>query len=512
MWDDEASVVWFAENYNKYGEILGYDGINLFSYRNGQLINDQLVYNNPPLDIYYTSYVIRFFGSDDFTVRLSFALLGFIALGLFVGCFRMIAGKNTGWFLYGSAFLLLSTNYLLIEGNSRYYSLTFLFGSLSLLATLQLVKGELSSTGFKIIWLIIQLISIYFMFLSHYLAAVCWWVMCFFILLQNKTIRINSKHGFTWIAALLNIACLFFVGKYFLQHKVLSRPDMINEDSMGIKYLKLFGWLFNDLNRVSIIPFIMTAVIVFLFLFKRKILTSEFKKLMAFSLVFLFLSALLNPQPTSKSICFDIRYIYPAFPLLYLIAGYLFSLIHQHFRNGKYISFILAVIYINSTLLSFMPNNTPVRWLLPNFVKERIFPFPTAYTASLDYIKSHFKERKKILTIPGYHNTVFLRYYSDKIEITNTLDINTPLSKKVVDSLGMNCLFMKQCKPDFVFLFGKDAEYELSPYKAADYRYVDTIPVFASGTDITRPELFWHSFGPVKNIDLSKDALYIFHD
>ncbi len=142
----------------------------------------------------------------------------------------------------------------------------------------------------------------------------------------------------------------------------------------------------------------------------------------------------------------------------------------------------------------------------------RLEPYPTAYSESIDYINKNFKKRTKILTVPGYHNTVFLRYVSDKIEITNTLDNNTPLSKAVVDSLGLNCLYIGNCKPEYIFLFGTDDKLDPYPYGPEDYKYIDTIPVYAFGIDITRPELFWHSFGPKKNIDLQKEALYIFHD
>ncbi|MCC6186716.1 MAG: hypothetical protein IT256_06150, partial [Chitinophagaceae bacterium] len=69
MWDDEASVVWFAKIYNEQGKILGYDGTHLFSYRNGQLINNELAYNNPPLDIYYAAFVMRHFGDTDWVLR-----------------------------------------------------------------------------------------------------------------------------------------------------------------------------------------------------------------------------------------------------------------------------------------------------------------------------------------------------------------------------------------------------------------------------------------------------------
>lgn len=241
-------------------------------------------------------------------------------------------------------------------------------------------------------------------------------------------------------------------------------------------------------------------------------MSADFKKVALFSLVFIGASYLLNPQSTSKSTCFDLRYIYVIIPVLYMWVGYLLKLLHENMRVGKYIALVLVFIYVNSTLLCYIPESTPVRLLLPAFIKERLEPYPTAYSRSIEYIEKNFKKRTRILTVPGFHNTVFLRYVSDKIEITNTLNDHSPLSKAVVDSLGMQCLYIGRCKPEYIFLFGNYGDLDAYPYSAKDYKYIDTIPVFASGIDITRPELFWHSFGPKKEVDLQKDALYIFHD
>lgn len=512
MWDDEASVVWFAKNYNQYGKIIGYDGANLFSYRNGQLINDELVYNNPPLDIYFTSYVIKYFGDDDFTVRLSFAIVGMVALFIFLLCLKIITAKDEKWFAYSAALLLLSINYLLIEGNARYYSLNFFFGAISLWATLKVTSHSGNGIYRNIGFLSLQLISIYFLFLSHYLAAICWWLMCFFILWQFKQIKISFRHRFTWVAVFMNLILFLILAKYFMDHQVLNRPDMANDDNIFTKYFKLTGWLLNDLNRSNIIPLWSVLLFIYLGIFKRKLLSPDFKRMVGFSLIFIGASWLLNPQSTSKSTCFDLRYIYVVIPVLYLWAGYLLKLLHEKFKTGKYIAVVLVLISVNSTLLCYIPESTPVRWLLPNYIKERSEPYPTAYSASLDYINKNFKNRTKILTIPGYHNTVFLRYVADKIEITNTLDQNTPLSKEVVKNLGMDCLYIGNCKPEYIFQFGTEDKLDPYPYTAKDYKYIDTIPIYAFGIDISRPELFWHSFGPKKDFDLKTEALYIYHD
>lgn len=511
MWDDEASVVWFAKNYLKYGDIVGYDGNNLFSYRNGYLINDKLEYNNPPLDIYYAAFIIQYIGDDDITVRASFTIIGVIGLLIFLLCLKEFTGTDKKWFMYSAIILLLSVNYLMIERNSRYYSINFLFGAISLLATLKLLKVKKMTSIFLLI--ILQALFTYILFLSHFLAALCWWSMCLFILLVNKKIKINFKDKFTIVLAIVNTILFTIMVMYLLQNNVLNRPDLNNTDSIYLKYFKLTGWLFNDLNRCNVIPLWSILLFIYLFTFKRKALLPSFKLLVYSSIVFIGLTHILNPQSTSSSTYYDIRYIYIIFPLLYAMVGYLLKMLHEKTSFGKYISPILLLVYINTTAICYFPVSTPIRLLLPNYIIEKINPYPTAYSEAIKYIHINFNERKKIVTVPDFHNTVFLRYCGDKIQITNTLTEETTLNKDVIDSLNQNCLFMQRCQTDYMFLFGSYHKgFEQYASEVKKYKYVDTIPIFAAGVDISRPELYTHSFGPKKEFNKTNDALYIYHN
>ncbi len=514
MWDDEASVVWFAKNYNKYDKVVGYDGTNLFSYRNGSLINNELEYNNPPLDIIYTSYVIKYFGDDDVTVRASYVILGIIALFIYLLCLKLITKGDTKWFTYTAIILILSISYIMAERNARYYSLNFLFGALSLFATLKITTA--TSRLKEVLWLFAQVIFIYILFISHYLDGICWWAMCGFILLLYGKLKFSFKHSLNYVTIILYSILLVVIYSYIMDHRVFNRPDLVNSDSTFQKYFKLTGWFFNDLNRANIVPLWSVLFLIFLFFRRKKILSPDFKKMAYATILFLSLIYMLNPQNTSQSSCYEIRYLYIIFPILYLYAGYLLKLVHEKVKHGKYIAPFLLIIFVNTTLLSYIPVSTPPRTTLINFMIEKVQPYPTAYSETIAYINKNFDTRKKILTVPDFHNTVLLRYFSEKIEITNTLDSNTThLSRSVIDSLGMNCLYIGKCKPDYVFLFGGRNDLSLYPIYDkyfTEYKYTDTIPVYAEWFDISRPEFFWHSFGPEKNIDLSYQALYILHN
>lgn len=510
MWDDEASVVWFAKNYNREGKIVAYDRQNIFSYRNGQLIDDQLGYNNPPMDIYFAAAVIRQFGDSDRALRIAFTLPGILALLIYLACLRKMS-DDTIWFAYTATFLTLSVNYLLIEQNVRYYSLNFLFAAAALYATLQLIESTKRKN--KLIWLTTQVIALYLLFIAHSLAAACWWAMCLWLLYRGKALQPNWKHSTTRFIVpahlMLFIANLYF----FLSQKALNRPDLDNKDSLLMKYRKLIDWLFVDLNALNVLPLTAALLLLLLYLFRRNQLSASFRRQLEAGTIFLLLIFLLNPQPTASSDHFDVRYLYIVLPLLYSWVAYLFARLHQIPRWGKASAIGGAGIFVCTSLFSCIPSPDGPRWLLPAYVAERARPFPTAYSELLEYMQTHIKSRKKVLSLPGYHNTVLLRYVPELITLTNTLDPKTtPLSRKTVDSLGMNCLYIGACKPDYVFQFGITETLADYPFKASDFKYSDTLWIYAAEVDITRPELFWHSFGPRRISDSSRQALYIFHD
>lgn len=511
MWDDEASVVWFAKNYNREGNIIAYDGHNIFSYRNGQLIDNQLSYNNPPMDIYYAAAVIKYFGEADNTLRIAFTIPGIIALLLYLGCLRKMSDSDDTWFAYTATLLSLSVNYLLIEQNVRYYSLNFLLAASALFATLKFIDSNRRAN--KLLWLIVQLLSLYLLFICHSLAATCWWAMCLWLMFRKHTIQFHPKHHTTRVVVAAHSALFAANAYFFVSQNALNRPDLRNQDSLLVKYKKLIEWLLVDLNALNVLPLSVALALLLLYVFQRRKLPLSFRILLEAGTLFLLLILLLNPQPTSQSDHFDVRYLYIILPLLYAWVAYLLSRLHRAGRFGPISAITLSGVFICSSLFSCIPSPDGPRWLLPAYVAEKSKPFPTAYSELLQYIDRHFDGKKKILTLPGFHNTVLLRYRPEKIEITNTLDPQTcPLSPNTIDSLRMHCLYIGACKPDYVFQFGVAETLADYPFKAGDFRVCDTLWIYAHEVDITRPELFWHSFGPRPLQDSSRQALYIFHD
>ena len=89
-WDDEAQTGIIARNFLHTGQLTGWDGRNLFAYRNGALLNDQLRVIQPPVDILVTAGAFAVLGVSAWAGRLPFALAGILTLVLF---WRLVARR-----------------------------------------------------------------------------------------------------------------------------------------------------------------------------------------------------------------------------------------------------------------------------------------------------------------------------------------------------------------------------------------------------------------------------------
>jgi hypothetical protein len=65
FWDDEAHVGVMARNYLGMGHLTGWDGRNLYMYRNGGAIDKNLRPVNAPLDILVTAALVQVVRSLD---------------------------------------------------------------------------------------------------------------------------------------------------------------------------------------------------------------------------------------------------------------------------------------------------------------------------------------------------------------------------------------------------------------------------------------------------------------
>lgn len=508
MWDDEAMVSWMSENLSINNNYKAFDGTNAFLYRNGSLIDSNLMYKNLPLDIYYLSIFKKIQKLNDYTERLPFVLAGILGLLCSFFSIRIIV-KNKIWLLFSFGLLSTSIQFLLSNRNCRYYSLEFLLGNLLFLSSYYSIFSK--NKFLKISYSILYIITGYLMFIGHFSQCISWiiFILSYFYFTKLIDFKNYKKHYLYFFS---NLILFILQLRFILIEKPWTRTDLINSDSLIVKYLKLSSWLINDLNRINVIPFIAIIGIIYIYFFYKN--TSEnFKVILKSSLIFFGVSIIMSPQATSQSVCFDIRYIYIGFIPLYIIMGYMFKIVFEKKQFYSFICILVFVIFQSTNLFSYFPDGNPPRTLLYGFYDG----LNNNYTTSFKEVKSYLEAQKltnkfSISCFPKYYNTCIMKYFRNKAIITHELDSNSILFKNgIVKKYNLEHSLWNYENPDFVVVFGNNTELaSQSGINLNEYKEIDTLKVFGNSFDISRPELYWHSFYPRTIFSLNQDAVYIY--
>ena len=127
LWDDESQVTIMAKNLNQTGELTGWDGRNLYAYRNGGALDAHLRPVNPPLDIWLDALSFKVLGMSAWSARIPFVILGLAAL-LFLFSILEQEFKDEYWLkLFIFIAFAFSCTYLLNIRQARYYACSLLF-------------------------------------------------------------------------------------------------------------------------------------------------------------------------------------------------------------------------------------------------------------------------------------------------------------------------------------------------------------------------------------------------
>ncbi|MGO8673779.1 MAG: hypothetical protein ACLQVD_20770 [Capsulimonadaceae bacterium] len=89
FWDDEAQVGIIARNVLRTGTLSGWDGRNLYGYRDGALLDNHLQFINAPLDCLVAAASFKMLGISTWTGRFPFVLAGLVSLLVFLAILRL---------------------------------------------------------------------------------------------------------------------------------------------------------------------------------------------------------------------------------------------------------------------------------------------------------------------------------------------------------------------------------------------------------------------------------------
>jgi hypothetical protein len=226
--------------------------------------------------------------------------------------------------------------------------------------------------------------------------------------------------------------------------------------------------------------------------------------------------SLISFQPTKNAgNVAAIRYVIPIVPFCFGLVGLAVWFAGRRFRV---VALGLFAVLVCTNLLTLTPQSAHFRWLLPSYVWEIHHPYPTAYSAAVDYIKAHVQPDALVTAVPEYCAYPLMFYLDDHVRFCCLMDTNTVLPRDVLRRLNAP-LFGDENFPEWLIAFGlneqpmRDLNYFARPHlengRLVRYSYLPEQNLNIYWFDTSRPELFAHTFGPKKVFDPDRESVYV---
>lgn len=506
FWDDEAHVAIMARNLLKSGHLTGWDGRNLFAYRNGGALDEKLRPINAPLDILTCAASFKAFGETTRAGRFPFVVIGFLGIILAALVAEEDGASPRRMGLFTAALLALSPWYLLYIRQCRYYSISMTASLLAFLAYQRALKT--GKPGYFALFAIASALSFYAnpLLCGAFLFAMACCHLAFHGQAGRGMIR---PFGAAAVAfALLTVP-------YAVIHKIWVRPDHPPSSEPWLRHhLALIWWNIRDLNTTTPMPWAIAAAVVAMGVLRwrrgdRKPVVLKYALLVLAYIAFL---SCFSPQPTTSDDIAEVRYLVPIMPFLAIMTASLLAWIS---RWNRLASLALLAVIVCTNLLTLTPHNTNGRWLLPAYVGEIRNPYPTSVSEAVDFLKLNTKPDDKIFAVPDYLNYPIAFYIGDRIRVCCVLKKDTHLSSGMVSRLDAP-LAVDRNSPDWLLAFGKTSmaanalEYFSRPHTENGIevrnQYKEFARLHTNWFQSQRPELHWHTFGPRKDFAESDDV------
>jgi len=486
LWGDEGETALYGKEILKHGLPYGFDGRNLFEFRNGYSLNrDFLPTISPWLQFYIAAMSMKIFGCSSFGARALFILLSLVALitqFLFVSHYF----KNQRLAYISLALLVTSVSFILFSRQSRYYALV-MFLTPTLCYLYCLFKER------KCEYFIVSFIFI-LLFLANALIAVAFCVSSsisfFFFDNRLKTIK------FFMIPLLIAVP---FLGGFLLclyQKGGITDPNFLRNIHPA-DFLKIIWLYFKDYNIAQLLPFGIIFALAFVWyregVFKggEPFLKAR-RELSILSIVILFtiILSILSPQ-VSMADNSDIRYATAIFPFLLLLQAFVVEKVYIQRRLAAY---VLLTVLVGTNLLTF----TPFRSYIFEYVRENVSPFDNSVKTAVRFLNNRIRSNDIVLVTPNHMLGSMEFYLGDNVLFCNVIGED---NKNLLAS-GVKLpkyIYSTDTIPDWIVLFGLGVDMphtakHLSKLNLSNYK-IYAFPIM--GPDVSRPELFWRSFAPI---------------
>lgn len=502
FWDDESNTAIFAKNLLKTGKLTAWDGRNLIAFRNGSELNSNLVNSfMPPLQYYITALSFYFFGISTWTGRFPFALIGLFSLFILFKILEELK-MDKHIILIAVTVCAFSPSFLLYIRQCRYYSLTIFLALCVYYFYIRFLQTN------KKITLFLLVLNMILLFYAHYTSSIAFLLSIFIAHIIYNARKRDIKY-----LAIIFITFAIFTIPYILYRKPFLNIDiLIPKDSASwiAKKIILLFWHSRELNSLNWFPWIAAVgLICFLFLpgrnNKLRKLGKEWITIVFFFILF---TALLSPQPVTTTSIADIRYTVILLPFLSgLTAMFLFFVE----TKSRFLFAILFPIIIFTNLLSIDPLNRKCEYPLIRYINEIHNDYTTPYEAVDRFLIDFANQDDLVFITPEYMNYPIMFYRGDKVRLCGLLNKNTRLPIALMNRLNPD-LFIEETVPDWVIIFGRhNTPRNMLNHllrKGIRYELYNILNVY--WLDMTRPELLFHSFGPIKNFYPSDDGILVY--
>ncbi len=528
VWDDEAQVGIIARNLVATGTLTGWDGRNLYGYRDGSLLNDRLEYINPPLDIALAAASFRLFGVSALTVRLPFAVGAIFCVVAFTALAWRQLRDAPNHALYAAATFGLGTQFLLLGRTGRYFAVSIL--AQILVYTFAWLYFDRRQKRYALLAALAGAVAYY----ASYLLAVAtlFSVLAAVIVLRRADLSRRDVPAFASSALLLAALTV----PHAVTHEIWKRSDALPADKPWLlDRLTLLWWNVRDVNITGALPWMAAAALIALFVWRRAEIDAAVRKAATewtvVATAYVLILSVLSPQkaiaiPPGHLTAFfpiaDIRYLAPVLPFLAGLTGILAGEIHARNRFAG-IAFLAIVVCSNLLTLTpvrptLVPYTAKAALRLPALVAEESRPYPTGNAAVATYLAANARQNDTVLTLDRFFGYPALFYSGDRVKLCCQLDTASALPRQIVAALDAP-LYREGAFPDWYIAYGITQEvadeltYFSRPYLfngvwvRRTYAMAKMLPVYCVQTQ--RPELPWHEFGPEAQFDHEVDAIYI---
>jgi hypothetical protein len=185
-------------------------------------------------------------------------------------------------------------------------------------------------------------------------------------------------------------------------------------------------------------------------------------------------------------------------------------IVHRSF--GGIVSAGMLVLLLGSNLLSInLHDDARLRWPLPGYLYEISHGYPSPYDTVVSYLKVHAAKNDIVYAEPEHTMNVLHCYLGDSLIVGSLLRRDSPLPVERLRSAGYPA-YIDEYYPDWIVSFGMNERMEamLDYFSRGPFSYRLDRNIAVFWNDLTRPELPWHSFMPVRVPERSVDGIFIY--